>query len=161
MIPPLFQRILVVINGSEASVSAAKYAILMAKQYHCSVSAVYVIDTATIKYLTLNKFFIQEESYEYETSLEENGTRYLDYVEELAKSKGVKVEKILKRGSICDEIVALAQAENYDAILLGGWEKSQIATDVISRQAREILLDSHCSVLVVKAPEIDKVFKLA
>ena len=57
MIKPLFQNILVLITGSEASVNAAKYAVLMAKLYRCRVHAVYVVDTATIKTLTLNRTY--------------------------------------------------------------------------------------------------------
>jgi nucleotide-binding universal stress UspA family protein len=90
---PLISNIVVVITGSDASILAAKYAIVMAKTYHCKLTAVYVVDIATIRQLTLSKIFIQEESTEYERSLEANGERYLSFVEELARAKGVRIER--------------------------------------------------------------------
>jgi len=96
MIKPLFSNIVVAISGSDASILAAKYAIVMAKIYRCRISAVYVVDTATIKQLTLHRIFIQEESQEYEKSLQDNGDRYLTFVEELASSKGIKIEREIR-----------------------------------------------------------------
>ena len=87
MIRPLYRNVLVLINGSESSIQAAKYGILMSKLYRCKLKAIYVVDTATLKQLTLNKFFVSEESKEYESSLTSDGQRYLQYVEDLAKSK--------------------------------------------------------------------------
>jgi hypothetical protein len=40
MIKPLFSHIIVSVTGSDASISAAKYAIVMSKIYHCRLSAV-------------------------------------------------------------------------------------------------------------------------
>ena len=60
-----FKRIIVAINGSESSIHAAMYGILMARCYNLKMKAVYVVDSATIKYLSLNKFLIDEEKYNY------------------------------------------------------------------------------------------------
>ena len=62
MIKPLFQNVLVLVNGSESSIHAVQYGILMSKLYHCNLKAVYVVDTATLKQLTLSKFFVADES---------------------------------------------------------------------------------------------------
>jgi len=104
---------------------AAKYAIVLAKLYRCRLSAAYVVDTATIKQLTLSKIFIQEESQEYERSLQTNGERYLAFVEELARAKGVKIERELRRGAVYTEILAVAEEKKADLIILGGWEKNR------------------------------------
>jgi len=100
------------VTGTDASILAAKYAIVLAKAYHCKLTAVYVVDTATIKQLTLSKIFIQEEASEYERSLENNGTRYLAFVDELARAKSVKVEKVLRKGAIFTEILHVADEKN-------------------------------------------------
>ena len=80
----LIQTVVVAVSGSEASVSAAKYGILMARLYRLRLVGVYVVDTATLRELLLSKIFVEDESSEYEKSLEENGRRYLNYVEGLA-----------------------------------------------------------------------------
>jgi nucleotide-binding universal stress UspA family protein len=158
---PLFSNIVVAISGSDASISAAKYAIIMAKQYRSRLSAVYVVDTATIRQLTLSKIFIQEESQEYEQGLEANGQRYLSFVEELARAKGVKIERNLRRGAVYTEILAAADEKKADLIILGGWEKDRSSRDIISHAHREIMVSAKCSVLLVKEPAVDLIYKQA
>jgi nucleotide-binding universal stress UspA family protein len=156
---PLFSNIVAAISGSDASISAAKYAIVMAKQYRSRLSVVYVVDTATIRQLTLSKIFIQEESQDYEKSLEANGQRYLSFVEELARTKGVKIERKLRRGAVYTEILAEADEKKADLIILGGWEKDRSSRDIISHAHREIMVSAKCSVLLVKEPAIDLIYK--
>jgi nucleotide-binding universal stress UspA family protein len=149
------------ITGTDASIMAAKYAIVMAKAYRCRLTAVYVVDIATIHQLTLSKIFIQEESQEYERSLEANGKRYLAFVEELAHSKGVKVEQELRRGAVYTEMLKVADEKKADLMLLGGWEKDRSARDIISHAHREIMVHAKCPVMLVKEPAIDQIFKYA
>ena len=161
MIKNLFSNIVVAVSGSDASILAAKYAIVLAKLYHCRLSAIYVIDTATIRQLTLSKIFIQEESLEYEKSLEANGERYLSFVEELARAKGVKIEREMRRGAVYTELLSAADERKADLIVLGGWEKDRSARDIITHAHREIMISAKCSVLLVKEPSIDQLYKQA
>ncbi|AEF83508.1 universal stress protein [Leadbettera azotonutricia] len=161
MMKPLFSNIVVAITGSDASILAAKYAIVMAKVYKCRLSAVYVVDTATIRQLTLSKIFIQEESLDYERSLEANGERYLSFVEELARAKGVKVEREIRRGAVYTEILTAADEQRADLIVLGGWEKDRSSRDIVSHSHREIIVNAKCTVLLAKEPNIDQIYKQA
>jgi nucleotide-binding universal stress UspA family protein len=158
---PLISNIVTVITGSDASILAAKYAIVMSKLYRCRLTALYVVDTATIKQLTLSKIFIQEESQEYERSLEANGERYLSFVEELARAKGIKVERDIRKGAVYTEVLAVADEIKADLIVLGGWEKDRNARDIITHSHREIMVNAKCSVLLVKEPGIDQLYKQA
>jgi len=154
----LIQTVMVAVSGSEASVNAAKYGIVMAQLYRLRLVGVYVVDTATLRELLLSKIFVEEESSEYEKSLEDNGRRYLNYVQDLAAKKGVQMERILRRGTISTEIVEAAEEIGADLILLGGFEESKSTRDVLSRQRREIVRNAKCSVLVVKEPAIDLIY---
>jgi nucleotide-binding universal stress UspA family protein len=161
MTKPIISHIVVVITGSDASILAAKYAIIMSKAYRCRMTAVYVVDTATIRQLTLSKIFIQEESQDYEKSLTANGERYLSFVEELARAKGVRIEREIRRGAVYSEILAAADDRKADLIVLGGWEKDRNPRDIISHAHREIMINAKCSVLLVKEPSIDLLYKQA
>jgi len=161
MIKQLFSSIIVAVTGSDASILAAKYAIIMAKAYKCRLSAVYVVDMDTIAQLALHKIFVQEESQEYEKSLEVNGKRYLSFVEELAQAKGVKIEKEIRRGAVYTEILAAAEEREADLIILGGWEKDRNPREIISHFHREIMINAKCSVMLVKEPNIDYIYKHA
>jgi nucleotide-binding universal stress UspA family protein len=167
MIKPLFQNILVAINGSESSIRAAQYAILMAKSYRCNIKAVYVVDTVTLKQLTLSKFFVPEESVEYEQNLIQDGTRYLEYVVSLGAQKGVIIETELRKGAIWTEVIAAAEDIKANLILLGGYVKDAFSSagsikhDSVATSNNAILANTPCSVLVVWEKQIDQLFKLA
>lgn len=154
----LIQTIVVAVSGSEASINAAKYGIIMARLYRLRLVGVYVVDTATLRELLLSKIFVEEETADYEKSLEDNGRRYLNYVQDLAAKKGVEMEKIMRRGAISTEVVQAADEAGADIILLGGLEESKSIRDVLSRQRREIVRNAKCSVLVVKEPAIDMIY---
>jgi len=156
---PLISNIVTAVTGTDASILAAKYAIVMSKIYDCKISAVYVVDTATIKQLALSKIFIQEEAADYEKSLEANGNRYLTFVDELANAKGVKLERIMRKGAIYTEILSVADEKKADLILLGGWEKDTQTRDIIGHSHREIMANAKCSVMLVKEPDIDLIYK--
>jgi nucleotide-binding universal stress UspA family protein len=155
----LLNDLVVAISGSDASIYAAKYAIILAKQNKCSLTAVYVIDTATLKHLMMTRIFVQEESAEYERGLEANGNRYLAFIRELAAAKGVKIDTELRRGAVYSEILSVADERDADCIILGGWESGRPSRDIISQAHRDVLVDSKCSVLVVKEPNVDQLYR--
>ena len=155
----LFQTLVIAVSGSQASINAAKFGIAMAKASKCRLLAVYVVDTATLRELLLSKIFVEDESSEYQMGLEQNGERYLNYVAELARKKGVAVEKVLRHGAISTEIVEVAEENGADLVLLGGFEYKGLMRDALSRQHREILKNAKCSILVVREPEIDAIYQ--
>lgn len=159
-----FKKILVAVNGRNSSIHAAMYAIMMAKTYNLELKAVYVVDTATIKYLTMNKFLVSDEQNDFETKLTEDGNHYLSYIEMLAATKGVKIQKELRNGAVFTEILNAAEAFQSDLILLGGNEKEVGKTGIkkyaLSSSENEVLANSKCPVMIVQKPEIEKLFKV-
>ncbi len=164
MIKPLFQRVVVAYNGSRSSLHTVLYAIIMAKVYKCLIKVVSVVDVASIKYLTLQKFMVSGEGDAIASSLESDSVKNLDYVTSLAKSKGVKIETEIRKGAIWSEIVAAADEFKADLILLGGAKNldhlSSLSHDTISSQDSEIIGSAHCSVMVVREPYVEQKFKL-
>ena len=160
----LVKNIVVAVNGSQSSIHAAMYGIILAKQLKLNLKFVYVVDTATIKYLTMNRFLLSEERIDFEEKLKIDGTHYLDYVERLAVSKGLEVEKELRSGGVFTEIIKAAEEYDADLILLGGTEKDAARTDyrkpVLSRDQNEVLANSKCPVLIVQKEGIEAEFKI-
>lgn len=167
MLKPLIQKIIVAVNGSEHSLKASMYAIMYAKEYKCSLKAVYVVDSATLKQLELSKFFIPEEVERYQKNLTSDGERYLAYVKKLADDKKVKIETELRTGSVWAELIKSADEYEADLIMLGGKKSSStsmgnsIKYDKVSSTNSEIIGSANCNVLVVKESDIEKMFKLA
>ena len=162
MIKPLLQKLIVAVNGSEQSLSAAMYSIMLAMQYKCELKAVYVVDSATLKQLELSRFFIPEESARYKERLTEDGQKYLEYVKRLAEGKKLKIETELRTGSVWREIVTSADEFGADLIILGGKKADYLVERYkTSSTNSEIIGSANCNVLIVKQGDVDGIFKLA
>lgn len=161
---PFFKNVVVAINGRQSSIHAAMYAIMMAKSYNLELKFVFVVDTATIKYLSMNNLLVSSEKINFEERLEADGQHYLDYVEMLAGSKGIKCHKELRKGGIFTEILNSATEFNADLILIGGNEKDVnkkgVKKFVMTSDENEVLSNSNCPVLIVQEPDIEKKFKI-
>lgn len=157
----LFERILLAVDGSDEAIRACRLAVMMAKRMGAELTALYVIDTATIKELLLSRIFIDEESKEYEASLEENGKKYLHIVEELAASKKQKVETVLERGSIYGKILEYALEKKSDLIVVGGRKRGvkSGSRDLLTSEYARVLKESQIPVLFAKGEEIETAFK--
>jgi len=55
--------------------------------------------------------------------------------------------------------VEAVDENDADLILLGGLEEKTSFRDAISRNHREIMRNAKCSILVVKEPEIDYMYR--
>lgn len=167
MIKPLFQKAVVAVNGSEQSLHAAMYGIMMASQYKIELEAVYVVDSETIRQLEVSKIFFAEEAKHYTAALRKDGEKYLNYVSDLALQKKVKISTKLCEGAVWSEVLKAADDFKADLILLGGKEhgnesiRNVVNHDKASAINTEIIGSASCNVLVVRKPEIDKLFKLA
>ena len=155
---------IVAVNGHRSSVHSAMYAIMMARSYNIEIKFVYVVDTATVKYLSMNKFLVSDERYDYEARLKEDGERYLAYAQMLAGSKGVKCQTELRSGGVFTEILRAADEYEADLIILGGneadAEKHRVKRNVLSSDQNEVLVHSKCPVLIIQKPDIEKIFKI-
>ena len=162
MLKALFQKVLVAYNGSKSSLNAVLYGIMIARIYKCSIKVVYVVDSASIKQLTMAKFIIAEEAEETAKNLNEDGVKNLEYVKGLAKKKGVNVETELLNGAVWSEIIRAADVWKADLILLGGvTDNGSLSVHAnISRQDSEIIGSAHCSVMVVRDPYVEQKFRL-
>ncbi len=154
----LLSKVVVLAEGLYSSSAPVKYAIALAKLFGTEVLAVYAVDTAAIRHLSRSRIFIDEESEEYERSLEETGRRRLALVEELARTKGAVVSTRLLKGSIAGEVVLVAEETGADCILLGGWEHNGDFRDIIIEANREIANLAPCSVLLVKSRDAERAY---
>ena len=155
---------IVAVNGHRSSVHSSMYAIMMARSYNISIKFVYVVDTATVKYLSMNKFLVSDERYDYEERLKEDGERYLAYAQMLAGSKGIKCETELRSGGVFTEILRAADEYEADLIILGGNEKEEnqhnFKKNVLSVDQSEVLAHSKVPVMIIQKPDIEKIFKI-
>jgi len=154
----LLSKVIVLAEGLYSSAAPVKYGVALAKIFGTEVIAAYSVDTAAIRHLSRSRIFVDEESAEYERSLEETGRRRLAFAEELAKAKGMTVATRLLKGSIAGEVVRLAEEAQADCILLGGWEHNGDFQDILIEASREIANLAPCSVLIVKSGDAERAY---
>jgi nucleotide-binding universal stress UspA family protein len=155
----LLSKVVVLAEGLYSSTAPVKYAVALAKAFGTEVLAVYAVDTVAIRQLSASKIFVDEESEEYERSLEETGRRRLAFVEELGKAKGVEIETRLLKGSIVGEVLRVAEETGADCIIIGGWEHKGDFRDILLEASREIASIAPCSVLIVKSQDAERAYK--
>jgi nucleotide-binding universal stress UspA family protein len=149
----LFNKILLHVDGSDASMAAAAFAVDLAAAQNSQLTVVYVVDTATMEYLSQMRIFIKEEKDEFEKDLERTGGRYLEYVKTLAAKQGVEPKLKCMRGSIHQIILDQAREEAADVVIVGGWRRTVTRKDATSVERQLILDEAPCPVIVVKKNE--------
>ena len=161
MAKEFFKKVLVAINGSESSIRAAMYGIMLARTYNLELKFVYVIDSATINYLGMNQMLAKDEQVDYKVDLCYEGQNHLEYAASLAGSKGVPAQTELKDGSVVTEILKVAKEFEADLILIGSTSKkrgeSLIKRNVHSSHQNDIIENSKIPVLVVQSSESESI----
>lgn len=144
------KKILVYVDGTEQSVTAAQYAICLASGFRAELLALYVINTRAMEDLLKAQIFLQNEQVEYERDMEADAQRYLNYVNELALKKGLTVSKHHARGSVHKEIEKLVKDEGVDLLVIGELSRIRSRRDEFYDETERAMRSVPCSVLIVK-----------
>lgn len=150
------KKIMVYVDGTEQSITAAQYAICLASSSGAELIACYVINTRAMEDLLKARIFLQDEQLEYEHDMEADGQRYLNYVNELAAKKGVSIIKKQSRGSVHKEIANTINEEKIDLLVVGELSRIRSRRDEFYDETERAIRMVNCSVLIVK--DEDKVW---
>ena len=155
-----FGKLLLYVDGSESSITAAQFAIVLAKRHGSSLRAIYVVNENLLTELLGAKVFVQVEKMNYERDLEEDGKRYLNYVAKLAGKKGVKVETVLRKGIVHDEVAREIASFDCDILIQGELGEVLSLRDSHYEEGERILRKASCPVLVVRGRQkVDKMYE--
>lgn len=151
------KKILVYIDGTEQSITAAQYAICLASIFKAELIVLYVVNTKAIEDLLKARIFLQAEQIEYEHDIEADAQRYLNYVEDLAIKKGITIIKKNIKGSVHAEIVN-ATKDQIDILVIGELSHIRSRRDEFYDETERAMRAVSCSVLIVK--DEDKVLEM-
>lgn len=143
-------RLLLVVDGADPSIAAARFAIELAKFFHSEILAVYVVDTATMDYLMQMRILVKEEREAFEQDLERTGQKYLDYIATIARKENIEIKTTRLKGAYHRKILDHARKEQVDGIVVGGWKRSITSKDRMSVERQLILDEAPCPVIVIK-----------
>ena len=152
------KKIMVYVDGTEQSVTAAQYAICLASFSGAELIAYYVINTRAVEDLLKARIFLKDEQVEYEHDMEADAERYLNYINELAIKKGVSVIKKRSRGSVHKEIVESIEADEVDLLVIGELSRIRSRRDEFFDETERAMRAVPCSVLIVK--DEDRVWEM-
>jgi nucleotide-binding universal stress UspA family protein len=139
-----FQKILVAIDGSDASMDAADYAISISKEYGTELCALHVIRA------DVDLFGVHTDS-EYTITMKKEGEKYLDEVKLKGNEKNIQIKpQIIATINIAGGIVDFAEENNIDLIVVGTRGSSGFKKLLLGSVAAHTITYAHCPVMVVK-----------
>ena len=156
--PKPINKIMVYIDGTEQSVTAAMYAICLASFTGAELIAHYVINTRAMEDLLRASIFLEDEQVEYEHDMAADADRYLNYVQELAVKKGVSIIQKQSSGSVHTEVVNAVKENEVDLLVIGELSRIRSRRDEFYDETERAMRSVGCSVLIVK--DEDKVWQM-
>lgn len=152
------KRIMVYLDGTEQSITAAQYAICLASFSGAELIAHYVVNVRAVEDLLKARIFLKDEQVEYERDMEADAERYLNYVNELAVKKGVSITRKRSRGSVHQEIVNAVNESKVDLLVIGELSRIRSRRDEFYDESERTMRSVPCSVLIVK--DEDRVWEM-
>ena len=147
----MFKHILIPTDGSALSRKALKRGLALARKLKTKVTAVYVFTPiAMTMYGEIGPGWETVEKHMREFARRE-GKKHLDRAEAIAKSSGVKIQRILIEDSpVWKGIIDTARMKRCDAIFMGAHGRGALTTLLLGSQTNAVLAHSKLPVLVYR-----------
>jgi nucleotide-binding universal stress UspA family protein len=143
---PVFTNILVSMDGSEASQRALSQAVDLAKLCNAKLHTIYVVETGLFSSLPM------EGTVEIMYSvLEKEGEEVMERAKKYASEKSITVITHMKQGHAGSEILALAEEEKSDLIIVGSHGKSNTDRLLIGSVSTFVVTHSTVTTMVVRS----------
>lgn len=141
-------KVLVGVDGSNHSFSAAEFAMNISKKYMAKLILV------TVAYIPAESRVSQQEAIEVEAGLSEmdNAKKWFESFSLRARQNKIelKTELVNSRRPVDYVILEYAEKENIDLIVIGTRGRGELSKLVLGSVASRIVNYSHCPVLVAK-----------
>ena len=147
--PLSINRILLIVDGTESGVHAARYAVRLAALHEAGITALAVVDTAILKSLLKSSVLVEAEMAEFDEELEGSARKNLAYAEQLAKDGGVEADALLKKGSAHTIVIDETRELSPDLLVMGSFTTSLIKRDLNARARRLIVDEVKCPIVLV------------
>lgn len=147
------RRLFLIMDGSPAAQKAAEFAVNLAQLTGAELHAAFIVDTATMEYLTQMHILVQEERDELEADQLKRGQRHLECLQELGRVHGMQIEAVTAKGRLHQTALLLARQKLADAIIIAGWKARKNHTPSAERQL--IMELAGIPVIVVKYGQIE------
>lgn len=140
----MYDHILIPTDGSAGTDEAIRQGLELARTFDATVHALYVVDQT-----------YPAAQWDFTTEREEDlATRAVDAVAEQADGMDVRIEKVVRRGVPHEEIIAYAEGNDVDLIVMGTHGRTGIDRFVNAGSVAErVVRHSPVPVLTARLPE--------
>jgi len=145
----IIRRVLVAVDGSDASIDASNYAIDMAKKFEASLTVLFIVAPAV--YIDFGYANVGTTN-EIESTKKKLAQNVVDKVNEKAMEKEVTVRNdvLISHISVVKEIVEYAEKYKIDLIIIGSRGMTGFKKMLLGSVASGVVTYAQCPVLVVK-----------
>lgn len=144
-----YQRILVPVDGSQISYSAAQQAISIAKAFNCQLTAISLV--AEDPFSGADFYYNASMMKEYLEEANKNALKALDHVTQLATAEGISIQTQVVKGYVSSEtIIETAEKLNIDLIVMGSHGRRGFKKFFLGSFAQDVLGQTTLPVLIVK-----------
>jgi nucleotide-binding universal stress UspA family protein len=139
-----FNKIIIPVDGSEASIKAAKKAFYISRKTGIDAIVLHIVHVPTIAIPATQTTYMEDIA----VSLIKHGKLILDEIEKIGRDFGLKVKKVLLEGLPDDEIIKFAN-EN-DLIVMGSKGHNTFSRILIGSVSEKVLHHSNAAVMIVR-----------
>ena len=144
-----FSKILVAADGSEASMDAADYAIETARKYNSELVALHVILSDVTLFGSVPPTHVNKIKHEAQKYMDKIREKYYEDSNNNNNKIQLRTELITSTSAV-GGIVAFAEKENIDLIVIGTRGRSGLKKLLLGSVASGVVSYAHCAVMVVK-----------
>lgn len=140
-------KILLPIDGSKSALNAAKYVAKLAKELRskCTVTLISVHDDIGLGHV--KQFVATSVINDY---LSEVSQTELKSAQKALDAAGVKHNTVIKRGNVAGEIIAIANKDKFDLIVMGSKGRTGIVDALMGSIAQKVSNTAKQPVLLIK-----------
>ena len=140
-------KILLPVDGSKSAINACKYVAKLSADLKskCTVTLINVHDDIGLNHV--KQFVAKSVVDDY---LREVSEKELKPAQKVLAAAGIKHSMVIKRGNIANEIIAIANKEKFDLIVMGSKGRSGIVDAIMGSVAQRVSNTAKQPVLLIK-----------
>lgn len=142
------KKILIATDGSPSSAEAVEFGVELAEEHEAAVIFVHV--APALEVLPMASYGLGGAAVRVPHELTEYDRASLEEAEQVARVHGVDSTSKLLVGDTVDELVAYADAENVDMIVVGSRGHGALASALLGSVSRGVLSESKRPVMIVR-----------
>jgi nucleotide-binding universal stress UspA family protein len=152
IVTPMLRSILVAVDGSDAAVDAARYALELAKSERAEIVFCAVVDPNVERWSRTDYGYDPDH---FLSEMRREAGLLLEHMLEAARLGGVATRALLRCGRACDEIVASANEISADLIAIGTHGRTGLGRLLLGSVAESVLRQSSTPVCAIRPIPIE------